>query len=223
MIVVPEQCYPLRWPEGAPRSRSQLRTPFKSVNDVGPEIAELYRELRLVPQVVTIIVSSNMPTRSDGLPASRSSQRPDGDSGVVAYWTRKIWRAGRDSLVPYAMPCDRFDRIADNLHALAKSINAMRGMERWGAVSFEQAFAAFAALPAGDGSTYGATPVVVDWRSVFGGTWPDDLEADELLVLAKSRYRKLSRDAHPDGATPDADRMVRLNAAMTACETELAP
>jgi hypothetical protein len=218
VIVVPTESFPLRWPQGIKRSPTRHRSAFKSTT-IGAAVDDIFRQLRLM-KAKTIVISSNLTTRADGTPSSDGPMRPNGDPGVAVYWTREEHRAKRWQLVPYCMPCDRWDRISDNLHALALSIEAMRGMERWGAVSTEQAFAGFAALPAGSGDEIIPRQPSADWRTILGGSWPDGLAPAELLGIAKARHRKLIATAHPDqgGST---ERAAQINAAIEAAEQEL--
>lgn len=218
-IVIPESWYPLRWPAGRPRTTARRTSAFAKAQ-ARPD--EVHAELKRIPDVRTIILSSNMPLRADGTAYSGSNQTPDGDPGVVAYWTRVEFRAGRSQLVPYCLPMDRWNRIACNLRALTLSIASMRGMERWGAVSIEEAFAAYAALPAGSGESYGARLIreTRPWREVLGGNWPTDLDREGLLAVAKQRYRKAAAAVHPDHSGA-GDEATALNAAMSEAEREL--
>lgn len=217
MIVIPTEAYPLTWPLGVPRASSRRRSSFIN-RTTGDGIARVRNQLKLA-HAKTVVISSNLPLRGDGFPRADGPQRPEGDVGVAVYWTRNEHRAGKWQLVPYSMPCDRWDRIADNLYAIALSIEALRGMDRWGAVSIEQAFAGFAALPPGSDEQIIPRQPSVDWRHILGGSWPD-LEAPDLLAVAKSRCRRLITDAHPD-AGGDVSRAAELNAAMEAAEQEL--
>lgn len=119
------------------------------------------------------VVSSNVQLRRDGLPYS--NRRPPEDPGVAVYFELD----GRQQCIP----CDRWRTCEENARAIWKSIQAIRGLDRWGAKSFvEAAFKGFEALP----------PAASDWRSVLKVgqhcTWNDVRES----------YRKLARTAHPD-------------------------
>jgi len=47
------------------------------------------------------------------------------------------------------LACDRWDKVQDNIYAIAMTIEPLRGIERWGSGSMvEQAFTGFFALPA---------------------------------------------------------------------------
>lgn len=62
------------------------------------------------------------------------------DPGVVAYFQLRE--------TAMAIPCDRWTRVRDNVHAIALTVEAMRGMERWGAKHMITAmFSGFKALP----------------------------------------------------------------------------
>jgi hypothetical protein len=62
------------------------------------------------------------------------------DPGVAVYFVRK------EKQVVFA--CDKYDLIRDNIVAIAKTIGAMRGIERWGASEMmERAFSGFKGLP----------------------------------------------------------------------------
>jgi hypothetical protein len=174
-IVIPQSAYPLSWPAGVSRTpeRDRKDSPFHKVQadqygsrrrfnlNNGHGITKIRDELAKMGAVQTMI-SSNLQLRSDGFPYADGPQNP-GDVGVAVYWARYEHRRGRDELVPFCMPCDKWNRIADNLYAIGMSIEALRGMERWGCVSVEQAFAGFAALPPGSGHDSAQRP----WRVVF--------------------------------------------------------
>ena len=148
MIAIPTECYPLAWPTGVPRTRYPIRGPFGKDRSVADQLDEVERQLRLM-EVSASVISSNLPARKDGRPRADGLLRFT-DQGVCVYWTARAMRGGQSIKVPHAMPCDKWDRIEHNLRAIAMSLDAMRGLTRWGAVTVEQAFAGFAALPPGD-------------------------------------------------------------------------
>jgi len=63
----------------------------------------------------------------------RSDRRAPQDPGAAVYW-----RNGDKKLV---LACDKYTSVGENLYAIGKTIEATRGIERWGAVTAEQAFA----------------------------------------------------------------------------------
>ena len=78
--------------------------------------------------------------RLDGLPYS--NQTPPADKGVAVYFTHK-----KQAM---CFACDRWDRVQDNIYAIAMTIQALRGIERWGSGSMvEQAFLSVSTLDLG--------------------------------------------------------------------------
>jgi hypothetical protein len=123
-----------------------------------------------------IVVSTNVALRLDGWP--RSDQGEPGDRGAAVYWREKLG----------AMRCmaiDRYDRVADNLAAIAATLEAMRAIERHGGAEIlDRAFTGFAAL-AGPES---ATP----WHVVLG------VPAHASTEHVRENYRKARSLFHPD-------------------------
>lgn len=204
--------YPLQWPAGWKRTTldASTRARFgKSQNTYGSytsrgelSVAQatdrVMGELRRmgVPDY-SLIISSNVQLRRDGLP--RSGQRDPEDPGVAVYW-----RDGTHEGWPMrCMAIDRYDRVADNLAAVAATLDAMRAIERHGgAAILDRAFTGFVALE----------HQASDWWDVLG--WPSRAAvAQAAAALAKSsmvpparceeglvldRYRKLRAKSHPD-------------------------
>ncbi|KQX18376.1 MULTISPECIES: DnaJ domain-containing protein [unclassified Sphingomonas] len=179
------QAYPLHWPAGWPRARSRRDAAFK-VTPVQAKLEMMDELSRLGAREV--IVSTDQPLNRDGSP---SMTRRWGDPGVAVYFKRK----GK----PVVLACDQFYQLHDNMRAIGKTIEAMRGIERWGASDMlDRAFTGFEALPAPE-----------QWWQVLGLTADADLEAIELA------YRRLAPSFHPDRGGSDA-AMARLNAARDA-------
>lgn len=175
--------FPLHWPEGWPRTKSPSRSRF----DVSFVAARdgLFDEIGRMGGRY-IILSTNIELRRDGLPYA--NQPEPRDSGVSVYFERK----GRQMV----FACDRWDRAKDNMRAIQKTIEAMRGIERWGASDMlERAFSAFEALPAP-----GVTAIRA-WREVLG--FPPAAHPDREGIEAA--YRAKAKRAHPDaGGSTDA-------------------
>lgn len=182
--------YPLEWPPGWPRTDAVRRessrfktTLFQALKFLEKEVAALGGKM--------LVISSNY---------SLGDQNPT-DPGVTAYFQYQAISA--------AIPCDRWKKIEDNIHAIAKTIEALRGIERWGAKHMTKAaFTGFAALPA-PGQTTGRS-----WRTVLDASDGDTLEQ------VKAKYRKLSGERHPDrGGSQDA--MTELNWAWSQAQEAL--
>jgi hypothetical protein len=112
------------------------------------------------------------------------------DPGVVAYFELR----GQS----IAIPCDRWDKVSTNVKAIGLTVQAMRGMERWGAKHMITAmFKGFTALPARSGPSA--------WEIL--GIVP---EATEAEIVDAWRYK--AKDAHPD-CGGSHERMTALNEA----------
>ncbi|MEM8615295.1 MAG: J domain-containing protein [Pseudomonadota bacterium] len=134
------------------------------------------------------VLSSNVALRQDGLPYA-SRRMPD-DPGVAVYF-----QYGGTQM---CFACDKWDRVGDNIWGIAKTIDAMRGIERWGTGEMmNRAFSAFEALPAPESS---------DWREILG------LKGEVTSDQIKHRWRELSRRYHPDRGG-SAEQMARINRA----------
>lgn len=202
-----QSAYPLSWPPSWPRTAAQQRkaSPFfrrgrapgpglfrpaakLSMSDV---VGDLYRELRLIGVGdYNVVVSTNVELRQDGQPYS--NRVPPQDPGAAVFFKLK----GK----PCVLACDKWNRVEDNLSAIARHIEALRGQERWGVGSVEQAFAGYTALPPA-GSSPGTS-----WWDVLGTAH------DAPFDVVKAAYREKAMRLHPDnGGTHD--QMVALNAA----------
>lgn len=148
----------------------------------------------------TMIVSTNLRLNMRGVPAGNAGE--PSDPGVAVYWTRK----GKAQ----CMAIDAYTRIADNLAAVAATLEAMRAIERHGGAQIlERAFIGFAQLP----ERKSGRP----WREVLGF----DPEADMNIDFVELRFRELAAQLHPDKAGGDRERMIELNLARDAARREL--
>lgn len=197
--MLPERNFPLQWPTGWPRTHNPGKSQFSTGMDKATR--GLLEEVRKLSGKLPVI-SSNAQYRLDGMPYARQSNF--GDTGVAVYFERK----GK----PMVFACDRYWTLAENIHAIAKTIEALRSIERWGASDMmERAFTGFTALPA---------PIVAGmkrpWREVLEyGNGPAN--ADEI----KRNYRILARNFHPDHGG-DAAKMTELNVARDEALQEVA-
>ncbi|MDQ0082870.1 hypothetical protein J2W35_003229 [Variovorax boronicumulans] len=186
--------YPLVWPTLRPRTADWKveRSNFDRKRTLATARDMLINEVKLL-RGAGLIISSNIPLRLDGLP--RSGYAAPRDAGAAIYFKRD----GQDM----AFACDRWNRVEDNIYAIAKTIDALRSIARWGTGDMlKAAFTGFTALPA---------PIVAGmkrhWRDVlqFGNGAP----TRESIT---SRYRILASTAHPDKGGSTAD-MAELNQA----------
>jgi hypothetical protein len=210
-----ETRYPLCWPANWKRTpKSEIKTAqfgrsqvigtntwrSKTRLSIWDGVQRVFYELyALEIRESDIIISTNVPVRNDGVP--RSDRAEPTDRGVAVYWKKN----GK----PQCMPIDRYHRVADNLAAVAATLEALRAIERHGGGAvMDRAFAGFAQLPA-------AIITARPWRDVFRVGPNDHLNADAI----ETRFRGLARQLHPDlGGSHES--MTELNAAREAALKE---
>jgi hypothetical protein len=181
------EAYPLSWPAGVPRSQEPERSRFKTT--FGAARSELLRAISLLGGL-DVIISSNIQVMRNGMPYAVYAKLKD--TGIAVYFIRR----GK----PMCFACDRWDDPKDNLWAICKTIEALRGIERWGASDMlDRVFTGFAALP--------PPPAVKrDWWEVL--EIPKYSTVDEI----QSAWRKLAQIHHPD-LGGDAKKMADINQA----------
>lgn len=127
------------------------------------------------------VLSTNVKVRQDGQPYSGLAQ--PNDTGAAVYFKLK----GRE----VSLACDKWTRVEDNVWAIVKHIEAIRGQERWGVGSVEQAFRGYMALPA-IGQTSG-----LNWWQVLGvaiNASPEQVR-EAYLILVKKHHPDVGGDA----------------------------
>ena len=191
--------YPLCWPENRARTRWDYRETARFDVTLARARDNIIHEVELLTGTqrwgdAEIIISTNLALRRDGLPLA--SQRQPDDPGVAAYF-RYIGQQR-------CFSCDRWRKIEHNMQAIAKTIEALRGIARWGTGDMlEAAFTGFTALPAP-----GATKT---WRQVLGSA--------STLEDARRLYQRAAAANHPDRGGSH-DQMVEINAAFQAAQQE---
>lgn len=184
--------YPLQWPAGWRRTKSYQRERAKfgrkgdgwkrgdgqyhgkEALSIAQATTRVLEELqRMGVRDDDVVISSNMRLRLDGMPASGQAN-PD-DCGVAVYW-----RSGAGTR---CMGVDRYDRVQDNLAAIAATLNAMRAIERHGgAAILDRAFQGFVALEAPRA-----------WWQVLELPGPNPTSAE-----LHAAHRRLMQKHHPD-------------------------
>lgn len=194
------EAYPLYWPEGRPRKERWNRENARFDTSFARARDEIVRQIRLLVGKYesdrTLIVSTNIALRRDGLPLA--GQRQPDDTGVAVYFDYKKRQV--------CFACDRWNKIEHNMQAIAKTIDALRGIDRWGTGDMiEAAFKGFTALPSN----------VKSWRTVL------NVPAGGGLADARTRYRSLVSEHHPDRPGGSHDRMADINKAWEEAQREL--
>ena len=194
--------YPLAWPEGWPRTPSSQRKRGRFGATFGRSRDMLMQQFRLMNVPLhSIVVSSWLPLRRDGLPYGEQARRLLDDPGVAVYFTLR----GRQMV----MARDAYDTVFDNLHSLKIAIEHLRGLERHGgATMMERAFEGFAALPE-PGNAGHRRPW---WKALDFEAKPS--RSPTNLDAAEQAYRRKARGAHPDMTTGSHEAMAELNAAI---------
>jgi hypothetical protein len=209
------QAFPLQWPAGWRRcepyqrerakfgkSVPQYRTKYVNGVASGTERSYDRRESLSIAEATArvleelqrmgidrddVVISSNLRLRLDGLPAS--AQAAPKDCGAAVYW--------RNGAGTRCMAIDRYDRVQDNLAAIAATLDAMRAIERHGgAAILDRAFQGFAALPAPRA-----------WWQVL-----ELRDHNATRAQITDAHRRLAMRHHPDRGG-DAERMANINAA----------
>jgi hypothetical protein len=200
--------YPLSWPEGwkrtAPSARIaaafgkvEQRLGAIGINKKRLSIADAVQRVAYELESMgvdqgDIIISTNLKLNVYGIP--RGDLGEPLDPGAAVYWKRK----GQSK----CMGIDRYNRVADNIAAIAATLEAMRRIERHGGGEIlDRTFVGFAALPERAG----------------GRGWREILRMDHVrpgsvdVVMIKEAFRRLTRELHPDVAgTGDRDKMEEL-------------
>lgn len=174
------EAYPLQWPAGYKKTNPQQRiwSRFKQTMDQAQRF--LRSEIdRLGGK--ELIVSTNLRVRTDGgLYAADMNKKID-EPGVAIYFKYK----GKQ----LSICCDQYLTVWENIYALAKGIEAIRGMERWGVSNFiERAFTGFAALP--------PSTIVPYKKSCWQILGIENIIRNDSNI--RSAYINLSKKLHPD-------------------------
>lgn len=183
--------YPLQWPLGWDRTKRPISSRFDKPS-MEKAATEVFKQLRMMGVGnYNVIISTNVKVRNDGVPYSNLRQ-PD-DRGVAVYFKRK----GKD----HVFAADGYDRVEDNLWAIAKSLEALRAIERYGVAQvMDRAFSGFAALPEKASSRL--------WYDVLG------IDGHASTDAVNARYRELAKLLHPDQNGGASEGFHELQAAM---------
>lgn len=130
--------------------------------------------------------------RNDGWP--RSSARPSQPGVIVSF------HAAKGAL---SFPCDTFDAWEDNLRAIAKSLEALRQVDRYGVTRSSEQYRGFAQIEAPGAAKSmdkSSAEAFIRAHGNGSGTLPD-------------AYRYAARVLHPDMSTGSHEQFVKLQEA----------
>jgi hypothetical protein len=180
---------PLCWPNNVPRTAPHNRgTPNFTERSIAIAVGMVRAEINRLNQRhwdysdESVIVSSNLRLRLDGLP--RGDQGEPIDTGIAVYFQLRFVRNGKWYERPTVLTCDKWRKTCDNLVAIAKDIEAQRARNRWGCTNVEQAFRGYLAIP----------------EKCGGDSWwvllnvPSTASEQQI----KDRFKELAKSAHPD-------------------------
>ncbi len=171
------ESFPLSWPIGRERTPKHSRKPAAFKTSPGRARDEMLHQLKLLG-ARDVVISTNVATYRRGnmdIPYADQSSAKE-DPGVAVYYT---WKGDQ-----YVLACDKWNTVTDNMQALNKTVDAIRGIERWGTGEMMRAaFAGFKAL---------AEPKKESCWDVL------QMQSTTYAPLIHEQYRKLVKVAHPD-------------------------
>ncbi len=166
-------------------------------------LSDLRRELDMlgVSEAVIELALTDPEIRRDGLP--RADARPRSPRVRLSF--------DHPSLGQLQYPCDTYGRYQDNLRAIAKTLEAQRAMDRYGATRLNQQYAGWKALPSGGSIEQAMT---VEDAAAFIETL---VGSAATLIIEQSNYyqhsyRRAALAAHPDTGG-DEDQFKQLQEA----------
>lgn len=171
------QAYPLQWPPHIKRTskHKQINSRF----DISPDRAR--RMLREESEKMGryVVISTNVELRRDGEPYA--NRKPPSDTGVAVYFKRKGQQV--------CLSCDQYIHVWENMRAIGKTLEAMRGIERWGTSELlDQAFSGFTAIPPPDQMSTIVTEAPTNWWDILG------VSQQTTLTVAEAAWKALCRN-----------------------------
>ncbi len=212
ILEQPVDRFPLVWPANWPATPAtqRLRAKFhttvlktyggssyrdKKALTMAAAVERLMRECdRLGAQGP--VLSTNVALRLDGMPRSDQSM-VIAEPGAALYFRHKH--------KPIVMACDKWDRVSDNIAAIAGHIEALRATDRYGVGRLEQALAGYQRLLSGRRA----------WFEVLGFTRPP-VEWNRVA----ERHRELQVQWHPDKPAGDSAKLTEINEAYETAREE---
>jgi hypothetical protein len=171
-----KQSFPLSWPVGYKRTDNRLSSGFKR----SPEdaITSLKSELAKIG-AKNIIISSNAAVKTNGEIYADAMGRL-ADPGVAVYFDYK-----KNHVV---LCCDTFEKVWENVNAIARTLQSLRTIDRYGVSDFlNRSFTGFAALPEPI-----ATPYKREWWVVLG------VPPNASASLVRDAFKIKVKMVHPD-------------------------
>jgi len=176
--------FPLCWPPDKPRTAQRIGSPFKAPT-MSKARADIDAEMRRWGAIDHVVS------------CAPAYHRGPTDPGVAVWWSMRT--TGAPDLRVIA--CDQYKWPAENAHAIALTLEALRARDRWGAYTREQAVeGARLALPPPDKDQLSRP-----WFEILG------VAENMSLAVCEAAYRALVKERQSDHRA-----LVELNLAIEA-------
>jgi hypothetical protein len=168
--------YPLVWPTGRPRTEHPRHSVFK---------ASLYEATNGVNYQLHLLGASNVSITSNmrlGASSQLLSRQTSEDTGIAVYFDYDGSR--------HVVAIDRFCAFWENMRAIEKSLEALRGLERWGGAEIvKTSLGGFKELP---------QTIIVTQET--RRQWWDVLQVSQSADwdIIEAAYKRLLHKTHPD-------------------------
>lgn len=179
-----------RWPGAVTPGYQQKSAPFRASY---PDTLDLLEsELNKIHAKGILIQAYfyRKDIRNDGWP--RASARPS-KQGVIVTFEKHSWSGGKAVISTMSLPCDRFKVWEDNLRAIAKSLEALRMVDRYGVTRNNEQYRGFTALPPAEDKD--SRMAAIEFLSQHTNWSISQVEKD-----LNGAYRSAARVLHPDKA-----------------------
>jgi hypothetical protein len=171
-------------PLAAPGYKSRKSATFRVSYSARLDLLE--NELRAI-RAQDIVIQAGFAMeqiRNDGWP--RSSARPTHPAVVLTFRTKR-------GIV--SMPCDTYKNMEDNIYAIAKSLEALRSVDRYGVTQNGEQYRGWTALPEA-GKSDSTRKAAVTLACYAPALTADQIQADRGAM--QEAYRMAAKKAHPD-------------------------
>jgi len=168
---------PLLWPAGRPRTVHPKHSAFSSTLQEAEH--GIYWQLGMLG-AEKVIITSNLHVGKNGLPNIRQTAE---DTGIAVYFDYKDSR--------HCMAIDRYVYFWENMRAIEKSLEAIRGLERWGGAEIvETSLGGFKELPMN----------AIITPPPASRPWYDVLEVQQIASkdVIEAAYKRLVHKRHAD-------------------------
>jgi hypothetical protein len=185
------------WPNNVPATpyHKRKRSPFRSI--WSKTLRDLDRELIAVKAWNTVIEidAPASEIRRDGMP--RADARTRGPGVIISY---ELHYKNSNRVDRFVFPCDTYNDWQDNVRAIARTLEALRAVDRYGVTRDGQQFSSFKAIPAQTSATKS-----VEWAASVLRQHAGVVFDIEDFNQCRAAYRAARSKAHPDaGGSPDS-------------------